>query len=298
LSGLVLEIQLDALNSNIPVSELLRKTLVVSQWLGDSNIEEWLNNELNGYGPDSDVPLYREVFGQVQEEHPIYGWQTLDMPQEITEILSKRKLKESVGVLESYNLAKDKKCTIYQDNVRALKEYGLCHSKPYLIIPPGQFVRILDTVRNEILGFALKLEQDGILGEGMSFSKEEKNTAAQQTYNITNNIRHMQNCQIQQHSTGPQTLNVNNEFQALTEFLSKLVSYLDSSELDEESKNELLAEVAAIQLQANSSSPKSGIIFEGLNTIRTIFEGAGGNIVANNLNINSLIEFFHRNISF
>ena len=42
----------------------------------------------------------------------------------------------------------------------------------------------------------------------MTFSKEEKQTAAQITYNVTNNIGSMQDSQIQQHSSGSQTLNV------------------------------------------------------------------------------------------
>lgn len=307
MSGLVLELQSDALNSNIPVSELLRKALVVSKKLGVSNIEEWLNNELNGYRCKSDIPPYREVHGQIQEKDVSFGWLPLDIddPRGLETLVASRKMvSDSISALESQG-SKPISAIFSPEYEQFLKVYSAEETR--FLIPSSQFVGILNTVRNEILSFALKLEEDGILGEGMSFSKEEKNIASKTTYNITNitnKIGNMQNSQIQQHSTGPQTLNVNNELQALIEFLSKLVSCLDSLELEEDSKNELLAEVEAIQLQANSSSPKNGIIFEGLKTIRTILEGAGGNIVANNLNLNDLvegasklIEFFHKNIS-
>ena len=52
------------------------------------------------------------------------------------------------------------------------------------------FIGVLDAVRNAILDWTLKLEQDGILGEGMTFSTEEKQTAMNNgpTYNIAGNF--------------------------------------------------------------------------------------------------------------
>jgi hypothetical protein len=48
-----LELQRDALERSIAVSDLLRKALVVSRKLGIDSIQEWLNSELNGYDPGS-----------------------------------------------------------------------------------------------------------------------------------------------------------------------------------------------------------------------------------------------------
>jgi hypothetical protein len=289
LSGLVLELQSDALNSNIPVSELLRKALVVSKKLGVSNIEEWLNNELNGYGPDSDIPPYREVRGQVKVWNPYQGWKPLNLStSEEAEELSKRKVGQTVGELDSINTKMNTnegylQVPFPQDQVNWLISRMNIPLQPTLYVPQSAVVKILDTVRTIILHFALQLEQDGIRGEGMSFSKEEKNTASQHTYNITNNFSNIQNSQIQQHSTGPQTLNVNNEFQALTEFLSKLASSVDSLELQKDFKDELLAEIATVESQAKSPRPKRIIISESLKSIRIILEGATGSILASEL---------------
>jgi hypothetical protein len=51
----------------------------------------------------------------------------------------------------------------------------------------SQVVRILDAVRQRVLDWALKLEADGILGEGLTFSQKEKTLVTQggDTYNIT-----------------------------------------------------------------------------------------------------------------
>jgi len=57
---------------------------------------------------------------------------------------------------------------------------------PKLFIGRAQIHRIIEAVRNVVLIWALKLEEDGILGEGFVFSKSEKRLANTITYNITN----------------------------------------------------------------------------------------------------------------
>ena len=52
-----------------------------------------------------------------------------------------------------------------------------------LQIQLSQVYKVLDSIRNTILNWALKLEEDGILGDGMAFSKEEKETANEVSYN-------------------------------------------------------------------------------------------------------------------
>ena len=51
--------------------------------------------------------------------------------------------------------------------------------RPALEVSRSSYVAILDKVRNTILNWSLKLEADGILGEGLTFSQQEKKTAAE-----------------------------------------------------------------------------------------------------------------------
>ena len=57
---------------------------------------------------------------------------------------------------------------------------------PTLVIRVSQIYGIVEAVRNIVLEWSLKLETNGILGEGITFSKEEKTRAASVTYNIQN----------------------------------------------------------------------------------------------------------------
>ena len=54
----------------------------------------------------------------------------------------------------------------------------------------SELYRILSTVRNKILDWALLLEENGIVGEGMTFTEVEKQTAqsTQVINNYTNNF--------------------------------------------------------------------------------------------------------------
>jgi len=70
---------------------------------------------------------------------------------------------------------------------------------PSLHIPLHNLVRILDVTKTKIMEFALDLEERGILGEGIRFSKAEEQLAQSITHN-TINIHRMENSRLQQSS--------------------------------------------------------------------------------------------------
>lgn len=78
MSGLILELQADALDPHTRVSDLLRKALVISKKLGIDEIEHWIVNELNGYSEHEEIPAYRKIRGEVKVWNPYHGWQPLN----------------------------------------------------------------------------------------------------------------------------------------------------------------------------------------------------------------------------
>ena len=56
--SIVLELQLLATETDVPIAELLRKSLLIATKLNLIEFKKWINNELHGY-TDSDVPDYR-----------------------------------------------------------------------------------------------------------------------------------------------------------------------------------------------------------------------------------------------
>ena len=287
--GLVLELQRDALDKSINVSDLLRKAVVVSKKLGINEMEEWINRELAGYPDDeSEIPLYREITGRVMAYNPYHGWQPLHFANpKLGDHLSKRKISQAVGQLDAI---------VNSDNSRELQVPFGNHIKNQLIdsmniplevtllVGHSELHKILEGVRNEILNWTLDLETRGIVGDGMRFSREEKQTASQITYQITNNIGSMQNSQLQQDSSNAtQSLNVTQNSVDLADFIKELKKSIPDLNLGLEDLDELKAEVSTIEHQRSSPKPKNLIISESLKSIRNILEGATGNMIATEL---------------
>ena len=71
MAGLVSELQRDALDTNVKVSELLRKAYVVATKLNIPDFKNWIQKELNGYGFDKDeIPNYRLLTGEIKYYNP------------------------------------------------------------------------------------------------------------------------------------------------------------------------------------------------------------------------------------
>lgn len=286
MSGLVLELQSDALNKDVRCSDLLRKALVVSLKLGVEAIEGWLRHELNGYPLyDDEVPDYREIHGLIKAWNPYHGWQPLNFgdPKQ-AERLSKRKIMQPIGELDALLENKgggELQVPFPQHIVNSLMKGMEVPLQPTLHVSNTEIVGILDVVRNTVLEWALELEKEGVIGEGMTFSKEEQQAAGQVTYQITNNIGKMQNSQFQQDSPGAsQHLKVGTDLSQIVALMAKMKDSMGQFGLNADSESELETEISTIEIQSKSPKPKSSIISESLKSIRSILEGATGSIAA------------------
>jgi hypothetical protein len=141
---------------------------------------------------------------------------------------------------------------------------------------------ILAAVRNAILEWSLKLEEDGIVGEGLSFSKEEKQAAASNQYHIKNYIENMNQSQIQQETHGSTQNYAYSGFdaEAAARLLNEFGAWLQDAPLPAEQKAEISADLQTVESQINSPKPKGAIIQAGLSSIKTILEGAAGSVLA------------------
>lgn len=200
MDSLVLELQRDALDRNIHITDLLRKALLVSKKLKIKDIEEWLDGELNGY-EGIPTPDYRQVRGELKVLNPYNGWNPVMLSDdEWQDLLCLRNLDISISQIE--NLLENSEGGSFLMKYPAepagviMKLIGQ-QLEPALHISLHQLVLIIDSIKTKIMEFALDLESRGILGEGMTFSKREQQLAESITYN-TINIQRMDNSQIQQ----------------------------------------------------------------------------------------------------
>lgn len=177
MAGLIAELQRDALNSTIPLNDLLRKALVVARKLGIEQFERWISRELNGYKTQDEMPEFRQVGGVLKAWNPYCGWIPLTIANtDFEKEVRTRKVKQSVSELQSVLEHRDKNGYVLLQFGPDLEKLLMDEDrfKPALHVGANSIEAILNCVRNTVLEWVLKLEEEGIIGEGMSFSKEEK----------------------------------------------------------------------------------------------------------------------------
>lgn len=129
------------------------------------------------------------------------------------------------------------------------------------------------------IGGGIGLSHNGVLEVEEALSNPDKPTQHFLPVNIIN-IGSMNNSVIQQGTTNStQTVTIKAENIAdLKSFLLDLKVSLQKMQLSMESQNEVLAEIATLEAQANSPKPKRTIIGEALKSLRSVLEGVAGNV--------------------
>lgn len=193
-TSLVHEMQRLAMDPRASVADVVRAALVVADKLNVDDLRTWCKAELNGYAVDG-IPKYRVVTGELKAWNPVLrGYIPVvssDNPS-LMDSLSTREINQPIGELERLHQSHAKDGNVLQvplpsdlvNTVFGNSELFRLGMRPTLIVGASQLFAILESVRNSVLQWSLQLERSGIIGEGMTFTKEEKKHASQVTYNI------------------------------------------------------------------------------------------------------------------
>lgn len=283
MNSIVIELQRDAVGGGGSNADLLRKSLLVAKKLRIHEMEKWLNDEMNGYADEADVPKYRWVGGAIKALNPIRGWipaQFQDLS--IRKRLSKWPLYSSVGEIESIiknNQEQGAVMLAYPDAIQHTFIRDTPMAAIGIEVPLSSVEGILESVRNFVLRWALQLEADGILGEGFTFSHDERERAAEQHYSINNFYGSVANSQIQQNtSNSSQRLVASAETSNLVAIVEALRGIRGSLDTSAEGA-ELESEIKTLEAQITSPRPKKAIVREALGSARKILESAAGRLV-------------------
>lgn len=100
MSGLVEQLQMEALNKGNSIVELLRRTKLAAVKLGMRGAVSWVDAELDGY--DAPPPDYRMVKGELQWWNPYHGWFPAAITDaELNDAVCRRPVTEPVTSLET-----------------------------------------------------------------------------------------------------------------------------------------------------------------------------------------------------
>ncbi|MEM8608945.1 MAG: hypothetical protein AAGF92_17705 [Myxococcota bacterium] len=268
MGSLVLDLQRAALDNSIKITQLVRTALAVARKLNLTEVDGWLRNELNGYVDREAVPDYRVIGGKLCVETMD---RLIELPFDSEEdriAASTMPMGVAIAELEHAARAKGK------PKIRVDTRTG---QVLYLVTTHAALETLLDRVRTKILDWSLDLEEQGIVGESMLFTADEKK-AAHGSPSVVN-IFHgdVGQANLQQSSSGVQvgTQKPGADLAQLAEFLR---AHLDGLSLGEQSKAELDAAISDLDKHASGASPDKRATLTTLGRVRDILvAGAAAN---------------------
>ena len=191
MSGIVLDLQHEAIETDCDVLNLLRKAHIIAQKLQLTAFDTWILSELNGYSDYDAIPEYRLVSGSIKAWNPCRGWiPVLFHDSSIEDVLCKRKIGDAVGkIIEIDKASTDTFLFDFSADIN-LKLNSMCDFPTFtrfsLHIGTFQLKTIVEQVKNTILEWTIKLESEGVIGEQMQFNAVEKESAKRIPQTINN----------------------------------------------------------------------------------------------------------------
>lgn len=288
-NSIVRQLQEEAINPEISVSDLLRKAKLVSVKLDLKEFLEWINNELTGYmGKSQDVlPSYRIVSGAIMALNPYRGWIPVEFEDPKTaRSLSRRAVAQPIAELEE--IVKEKgSSTLFLSFSPEMKRKFMkaidFEAEVSFKIGRSVIVGIIESVRNLILDWSLRLEKEGILGENLSFSKEEKEKALESK--TIYNIGHIEKFSgsIGDVSGNSKVIISEIRIESIEEvgnIIKQIKQYLPQIDIEEEQKKKVEDSLCEIDKEMKAQTPSHTKVKKILASLKNIFEGAAGNVIA------------------
>ena len=280
--SLVFELQQELYNSNSRATNILRMAYIISRKLKVDDFEKWIHLELNGYIGQVTIPEYRKVYGQVVAWNPYHSWKYIVFEQRsIQDQISNKEIIQSIPELEDLIQKSGEGLSIPLPD--ELSKYISYKTKISLSIDSSQLIAIIEKVKNILLEWSLKLEEDGIIGENMSFNNDEIKNAQSINYTVNNFYENINNSQIINSSTDSSINNSNISLEKLEELITTIKENIDHKDFSIKNKNYLKSEIQKIEIEKKKYNTINFIIQESLRTIRNILEGTSGSIIASGI---------------
>jgi hypothetical protein len=184
----VIQLQQKLIDSNCSVIEILRLAKIIASELELVDFENWINCELNGYNGIDNLPEYRTATRTLCCWNRIYGWLPVQInSKELEETLSKATFRQSIHSL--YDI-KDIPTNQYMllcpgEISTTLNRLMDGNGREFLawFNQPGQIETIIQAVKDKVLIWTCELKKQGILGENLMFTSQEKESA--KSINVT-----------------------------------------------------------------------------------------------------------------
>lgn len=163
--------------------------------------------------------------------------------------------------------------------MQMMREANGVTMRPALRFSNVQVQGVIEKVRSRVLEWALDLEAKGVLGEGMTFTQQEKQTVQQHYHfgDVSGSQIQIGSNSSNQTQTQTQT---GGDMAALSALIELLRDAIQQGRIEAEVRDELQAELATLQAQAASPKPKWAVIKATAESIKAVLENAAGSVLA------------------
>ena len=201
---LATDIQKGAIDSEASLPTILRMMKVLAAELGVADLNDWVDRELNGYGPQDELPSYRTLhegediglfsgpFGRLTKNVPI---PVASVPEEVRKHLGPLRVRQGVRWIESMIEDSSMKKMLGRSwpaewVIHARDSIPLADGsllvEAWTRFPSAAFEGILDSIRNRTLDFIVKLQQaHPDIRTSDEATNEISATEAQTIFNVT-----------------------------------------------------------------------------------------------------------------
>lgn len=290
MTALVLQLQADALDPNVRIADLLRKSKVVASKLDLHEFKDWVESELQGYADVADLPEYRRVFTRVKSFNPFHGWMPVIIKdREIENTISSFNVAQPIGSLEDVTYRSKEGAGYLAYQLPGAAQHVLArltglNTEFQLHFDASGASNILDAVRNRVLDWSISLEKSGITGEGMTFTGREREVAKAMA---GGNTYHIQNVGVfgdVAHSSVSTNQTANYTSSQLSE-LRDIVRQIDEAlpQLSGDIREGVGNAIQYIKSELQQPTPNSSKLRSAMASIRTTCEGAAGNLIASGI---------------
>lgn len=273
------------------LQHILRRCAFACGLCGWQEQSQWFSRELNGYGPDDDLPDYRIVPAQ-------FKWLPRDIQLRDRVTLTAEQFIRSNPLLTDVPTTMD--IFVGVDRLKTSFTIGIVEPTEDVIeewsknlgrnvnysrvkfCPPASCIRVLEGIENMTFRFASEAYlQLSAPQPGLDRAPESEQSSTPPTPITTININQMYGGQIQQATIGStQQASTFAEPKELLDALEQLLESLPGLSLDPEDQQAVEAEVGTLNSQLKNPRRREAVIRDSLGVVRTILTGASGNVAA------------------
>jgi hypothetical protein len=274
---MILQIQQVAMDSKSSVTDALRKAKIICVMPGLREFGNWVGLELNGYiGKKSEeLPEYRKLHGIPEASNRYQGWQPIIFRSpEQEKNWSFAPIRMTIAAIEDSLRDAISTGALYlpyppeiRPELRKLKNPNWINDFR-IRLNRLECASILHDVRSILLDWTLAMEKQGIRGENLTFSPEEREKSASVTAQTINNFHIRQVGSLVQNAENSvvqggidSSLNLTTGVRDLVQQLERL---LPAAHLEPSLQKETRAALDELKEAANSTSPDSGRLRNGL----------------------------------